>query len=89
MKNLESVTADTILLDCMDIQTIRSEAIEAGGLDPFLLTFQVLEYSRDSSAYLGVALNDAGLPDAIEETKLLILKRPGSVFYLVPVGFVN
>lgn len=82
MKNLESGIASTILLDCPDVQTIRGQAIDAGGFDPFCLTFQVVEYCRDSNVFLGIVLTDAAFGEAVEETTRLIGKRPGSVFCL-------
>jgi hypothetical protein len=72
-----------------DLQAIRNEAISGGALDPMMLRFQVVEYSKISGEQLGILAHDLGLGAAIEKAASLIPERDESHFCLEPVGFIN
>jgi hypothetical protein len=72
-----------------DLQTLRTEALSAGALDPFNLRFQVIEYDKASGALLGVPMQNIGFSEAIEKTARLIESRSQSHFCLHPVGFIQ
>ena len=71
------------------VDTIRDEAIRAGGLDPMALLFRVVEYEKASGELLGVPLKDVGFQDAVKRTAALMKKRGDSHFCLEPVGFLQ
>jgi hypothetical protein len=72
-----------------DLQSIRSEALCAGALDPMNLRFRVVEYDKASGELLGVPIAEIGFREAIEETARLIQSRGDSHFCLDPVGFIQ
>jgi hypothetical protein len=72
-----------------DMDTIRREAISAGAVDPFSLRFMVEEYDKASGEFLGVPMQNIGLPEAIEKTARLIQTRLDSHFLVHPVGFIQ
>ena len=72
-----------------DMQAIRTDAIAAGALDPFSLRFRVVEYDKASGEFLGVPMQNIGLPEAIERTARLIEARSESHFLVHPVGFIQ
>jgi hypothetical protein len=71
------------------MDTIRREAIAAGAVDPFSLRFRVEEYDKASGEFLGVPMQNIGLPEAIEKTARLIQTRIDSHFLVHPVGFIQ
>jgi hypothetical protein len=72
-----------------DFQTIRQEALMAGGVDLMSLRFRVVEYEKATGEMIGVAIENAGFRDAVEETHAMILENSDSEFCLEPVGFVQ
>jgi hypothetical protein len=72
-----------------DMAAIRNEALAAGAVDPFSLRFRVVEYDKISGEFLGVPMQDIGLPEAIEKTARLIQTRIDSHFLVHPVGFIQ
>jgi hypothetical protein len=72
-----------------DVDALRNEALFAGALDPMSLRFKIVEYDKSSGVLLGVAVNNIGFREAIEETAGLIERRQDSHFCLQPVGFVQ
>ncbi len=72
-----------------DLDAIRREAIAAGAVDPFSLRFMVEEYDKTSGEFLGVPMQNIGLPEAIEKTARLIQTRIDSHFLVHPVGFIQ
>jgi hypothetical protein len=72
-----------------DVETLRSEALSAGALDPMNLRFRIVEYGKSSGEVLSVPFADLGFREAIEATAALIESRCESNFLLQPVGFVH
>ncbi len=72
-----------------DINAIRSEALLAGGVDPFSLRYRVVEYRRSNGELIGFPLDDLGFVDAVEKTAALIQSASDSHFCLEPVGFLQ
>jgi hypothetical protein len=72
-----------------DLQSLRSEVLSAGAIDPMKLRFRVVEYAKASGELLGVPIQDIGFVDAVEKTARLIQSRSDSHFCLHPVGFVQ
>jgi hypothetical protein len=72
-----------------DFQTIRHEAISAGGIDLMSLRFRVVEYEKATGELIGVAIENAGFRDAVEETQAMIREKAASHFCLEPVGFIQ
>jgi len=72
-----------------DFQTIRHEAIVAGGIDLMSLRFRVVEYEKATGELIGVAIENAGFRDAVEETQAMIREKAASHFCLEPVGFIQ
>ena len=73
----------------MDIQTLCDQAMQAGALDPMTLRFRVVEYDKFDGAFVSVAFDDIGFPEAIEQTADLVRTRSDSHFCLQPVGFIQ
>jgi hypothetical protein len=71
------------------LQTIREDALLAGGIDPMSLRFRVLEYEKSTGELIGVPIKDAGFRDAVEETQSLIRAKEASHFCLEAVGFIQ
>jgi hypothetical protein len=76
-------------LSMPNLQSIRSEALAAGAMDPTSLRFRVVEYDKASGEVLGVPMQNIGLSEAIEKTARLIEQRSESHFFLHPVGFIQ
>ena len=72
-----------------DFQTIRHEALMAGGVDLMSLRFRVVEYEKSTGELVGVPIENAGFRDAVEETNALIRENAASHFCLEPVGFIQ
>ena len=72
-----------------DFQTIRNEALTAGGIDLMSLRFRVVEYEKSTGELIGVAIENAGFRDAVEETQAMIREKAASHFCLEPVGFLH
>jgi hypothetical protein len=72
-----------------DFQTIRHEALAAGGIDLFSLRFRVVEYEKSTGEMIGVAIENAAFRDAVEETQAMIREKAASHFCLEPVGFIQ
>jgi hypothetical protein len=72
-----------------DYQTIRHDALMAGGVDLMNMRFRVVEYEKETGELIGVAIENAAFPDAIEETQLMIRENDGSHFCLEPVGYLQ
>ena len=72
-----------------DIETMRTHAMQAGGIDPFGLRFRIVEYEKASGDLVGVPRHDLGFSDAVAATAALILENQFSHFCLEPVGFVQ
>ena len=72
-----------------DYQTIRQEALSAGGVDLMSLRFRVVEYEKATGEMIGVLLENAGFRDAVEETQAFIRENEDSHFCLEPVGFIQ
>ncbi len=72
-----------------NVETLRSEALFAGAMDPMTLRFQIVEYDKFSGELLGVPGGNLGFEEAIETTAGLIEKRRDSHFCLEPVGFLQ
>jgi hypothetical protein len=72
-----------------DFQTIRHEAMMAGGVDLMNIRFRVVEYEKSTGEMIGVAIEDAGFRDAVEETQQMIRRNAASHFCLEPVGFIQ
>ncbi len=72
-----------------DFETIRQDAVMAGGIDVMSMRFRVIEYEKATGELLGVAIQNAGFRDAVEKTQKLISKRADSHFCLEPVGFLQ
>jgi hypothetical protein len=87
MKHYEALGHQTIMTD--NIMAIRDEAIRAGGLDPLILRFNIVEYEKSSGERLGVPHENLGFKDAVESTAALIGERADSHFCLEPVGFIQ
>jgi hypothetical protein len=73
----------------LSFETIRQDALLAGGIDVMSLRFRVVEYKKATGELLGVAIEDAGFRDAFEETQALIQRKAESHFCLEPVGFFH
>jgi hypothetical protein len=65
-----------------DLQTIRNDALTAGGVDPMFLRFRVVEL-------LGITAHNVGFREAVEMTESLMRDRRDSHFCLEPVGFLQ
>jgi hypothetical protein len=72
-----------------DLQAIRNEAINGGGVDPMTLRFQIVEYHKASGEQLGILAHNLGFRAAIEKAASLIPVRDQSHFCLEPVGFIQ
>jgi hypothetical protein len=72
-----------------DFQTIRHEALTAGGIDVMSLRFRVVEYEKTTGELIGVAIENAAFPDAVQETQAMIRENDSSHFCLEPVGFLQ
>jgi hypothetical protein len=72
-----------------DFETIRQDAVLAGGLDLMSLRFRVVEYEKVTGEMIGVPIENAGFRDAVEETQALIRENAASHFCLEPVGFLQ
>jgi hypothetical protein len=72
-----------------DVETLRSEALLAGALDPMNLRFNIVEYARSNGEVLSIPFGDLGFREAIEIAADLIEARCDSCFCLQPVGFVQ
>jgi len=72
-----------------DFETIRQDALLAGGVDLMSLRFRVVEYEKSSGDLIGVAIENAGFRAAFEKTQKLIARNSESHFCLEPVGFIQ
>ena len=72
-----------------DLQAIRAEAIDGGGVDPMSLRFKIVEYHKESGRQLAILDCNLGFQDAIEKAASLIPVREQSHFCLEPVGFIQ
>jgi hypothetical protein len=72
-----------------DFETIRQDAVLAGGIDLMSLRFRVVEYEKSTGEVIGVAIENAGFRDAVEETQILIQANEASHYCLEPVGFLQ
>jgi hypothetical protein len=72
-----------------DYQTIRNDALMAGGVDLMSLRFRVVEYEKATGEMIGVLLENAGFRDAVAETQAFIRESQDSHFCLEPVGFIQ
>jgi hypothetical protein len=75
--------------DQQSFETIRQDAMLAGGIDVMSLRFRVVEYEKATGELLGIPIEDAGFRDAVEETQALIRRKSDSHFCLEPVGFLQ
>jgi len=73
----------------MDIESLCSQALQAGALDPMTLRFRVVEYDKFDGTLVGVPFDDIGFPEALEQTADLVRTRSDSHFCLQPVGFIQ
>jgi Cu/Ag efflux protein CusF len=72
-----------------DVQTIRHDALMAAGVDLMTMRFRVVEYEKSTGELIGVAIENAGFRDAVEETQAMIREKAASHFCLEPVGFIQ
>jgi hypothetical protein len=91
MKQFSCFTAQRLRVMQMnpDFQTIRNEALTVGGVDLMNLRFRVVEYEKSTGEMIGVAIENAGFRDAVEETQAMIREKAASHFCLEPVGFIQ
>ena len=72
-----------------DLETLRNEAVQAGGMDPMQLRFRIVECDKFDGELLSVPVDDISFPEALEHTANLARTRIDSHFYLEPVGFIQ
>jgi len=72
-----------------DFNTLRTEAMLAGALDPFSIRFQIVEYDKSSGRMLGIRCGDVGFQEGIEKAADLIEGRQESHFRMEPVGYLQ
>jgi hypothetical protein len=72
-----------------DLQTIRNDALTAGGVDPMFLRFRVVELEQQTGHVLGITAHNVGFREAVEMTESLMRDRRDSHFCLEPVGFLQ
>ncbi len=72
-----------------DSESIRQDALLAGGVDLMSLRFRVVEYEKSTGDLIGVAVENAGFRAAVEKTQKLIERNSESHFCLEPVGFIQ
>lgn len=72
-----------------DPQTIRNQALLAGGVDPMFLRFRLVELEQQTGEVLGIQAHDIGFREAVEMTKSLLRDGRDSHFCLEPVGFLQ
>jgi hypothetical protein len=93
MKQFTGSTHQSAVMDYQtaapDFETIRQDALMAGGIDVMSMRFRVIEYEKATGEMVGVAIQNAGFRDAVEKTQKLIIKRADSHFCLEPVGFLQ
>ena len=84
---------NNVLADPQDIQpsfqTIRDEAMDAGGVDPLFLRFRVVELEQLTGRVLGIPAQNAGFREAVEITNSLLQDGRTSHFRLEPVGLLQ
>jgi predicted metalloprotease len=72
-----------------DPNTIRDQALIAGGVDPMFLRFRVVELEQETGQVLGIQAYDIGFREAVEMTQSLLQDGRDSHFCLEPVGFLQ
>jgi hypothetical protein len=70
-------------------QSIRNDALIAGGVDPMNLRFRVVEFAQETGQMVGVQAHNVGFQEAVEMTENLLRDRRDSHFCLEPVGFIQ
>ena len=70
------------------LHSLRDEAISAGAIDPFSLTFKVVEYDIEQDRIIRTLFDDLSFRDAVERVGQLVAEGTQSHFYLKPTGFV-
>ncbi len=80
---------EPVLVDLPDAEAIRREALRAGGSDPVMLRFRVVEYECGTGELLGVPVQNLRFHEAIEKTRSLILSNSASHFQVEPVGYLQ
>lgn len=72
-----------------DREMIRHDALNAGGVDPVVLLFRIVEYRKSSGKLVGVPVEEAGFDAAVEIVTALIRTNSDSRFSLEAVGFLQ
>jgi hypothetical protein len=72
-----------------DPDTIRFEALTAGGMDPMFLRFRVVELEQHTGHVLGIQAHNVGFREAVQMTENLLKDGRESHFCLEPVGFLQ
>ena len=72
-----------------DPQAIRSDAFTAGGVDPMVLRFRVVELEQQTGTVLGIQAHNLGFHEAVAMTEELLSDGRDSHFCLVPVGYLQ
>ena len=72
-----------------DREVIRHDALRAGGIDPVVLLFRIVEYRKSSGKLVGVPVEEAGFDAAVEMVTALIRTNSDSRFSLEAVGFLQ
>ncbi len=72
-----------------DAESLRSEAVLAGAVDPMMLRFRMVAYDKYSGEKLGVQDDDISFRDALTKAEGLIKAQQHLHLLLEPIGFTN